>query len=238
MQEWSCRARPWAPVVSGACGTHFLALCAHFLRCGRGRFAALVGDSLRRTWFVVEQLAGGVGGSAGGAKAGPGLAHDQAVAGVVGVVAHLDGLVQAEAADTVAKHGDILGAVVDDATEAIAEEEDFGLFGEAFVAAEVAGVEQKAVGDAAARGEELAAAAFDLFGRGAMQADVKPKAEADQQERSSHGSGDTGIDPMQGMRQLVEVALQGWVPEVSSASIAHLRSVAPTCGAWLGSLRS
>jgi hypothetical protein len=104
-------------------------------------------------------------------EAGPAFADEDAVAGVAGVVADLDGFVEAEAADAVAEVGDVLGAVVGDAGEAVAVEEDFGFGGDGFFAVEGAGVDDEAVDDAAAGGEALAAAAFDFFGGRAAGAD-------------------------------------------------------------------
>src|ERR1700679_1970155 len=64
-------------------------------------------------------------------EAGPGFGNDDAVAGVARVVAHLYGLVDAEAEDLVGKGGDVLRAVVDEARDGVAVDEDFGGGGDA-----------------------------------------------------------------------------------------------------------
>ena len=55
----------------------------------------------------------------GEAKAAPGFGDDDAVGGVVEVVADLDGEVGADVADVVGEGGDVLGAFVGDAGDAV-----------------------------------------------------------------------------------------------------------------------
>ena len=71
----------------------------------------------------------------------------------------------------VGKPRDVLGAVVGDAGEAVAVDEDFGRGVHALIAGKRAGVEDETVGDAAVGGEVLAAAALQLF-RGGPVRDV------------------------------------------------------------------
>ena len=58
------------------------------------------------------------------AQAVPGFGYYDAVAGVAGVEADLDGEVDAELADEVGEWGDVLGAFVGDAGDLVAVEED------------------------------------------------------------------------------------------------------------------
>ena len=55
----------------------------------------------------------------GEAKAAPGFGDDDAVGGVVEVVADLDGEVGADVPDVVGEGGDVLGALVGDAGDAV-----------------------------------------------------------------------------------------------------------------------
>jgi len=114
---------------------------------------------------------------------------------VARVVADGNGLVEAISADLLGEHGDILRAVVDDAGEAIAVDEDFGGGVEAVFAGEGAGVEDEAVGDAAVDGEVLAAAALKLFGRGPARDDEPPDSADEQDDAGGDGSGDAGVMP-------------------------------------------
>lgn len=59
-------------------------------------------------------------------KSAPGFCDDDAVAGVAGVEADLDGQVDADVADIVWQEGDVLGALVGNAADAIAVHEDAG----------------------------------------------------------------------------------------------------------------
>ena len=60
------------------------------------------------------------------AEAAPGFGDDDAVAGVVGVVADLDGEIDADVADEFGEQGDVLGALVGDAGDAVGVDEDGG----------------------------------------------------------------------------------------------------------------
>ena len=60
------------------------------------------------------------------AQAVPGFGYYDAVAGVAGVEADLDGEVDADLADEVGEWGDVLGALVGDAGDLVAVEEDGG----------------------------------------------------------------------------------------------------------------
>jgi len=74
-------------------------------------------------------------------EAGPGFRNQDAVAGVPRVVAELDGLIDAVAEDEVGEFGDVLGAVVGDAGEAVAVEEYVGCGGDAVFAVKAARVD-------------------------------------------------------------------------------------------------
>ena len=97
------------------------------------------------------------------AEAAPGFGYDDAVGGVVEVVADLDGQVGADIADVVGEGGDVLGALVGDAGDAVIVDE------QARCAGGVVGGEGRvgdgSVGDAAHGGELVAAGALDLFRR-------------------------------------------------------------------------
>ncbi len=108
--------------------------------------------------------AGGVGVVCGEAEAAPGVGYDDAVAGVVEVVADLDGQVGADVADVFGEGGDVLGALVGDAGDAVVvDEEAWGVGG---VVRLEGCVGDGAVGDAAHGSEAVAALALDLFGGG------------------------------------------------------------------------
>ena len=124
------------------------------------------------------------------AEAAPIFGDDDAVSGVAGVVADLDGLVDAVAGSAFGEKGDVLRAVVGDAGDAVAVEQEVGRGTDAFGAVVGAGVDDAAVGDAAVEGEVLTSAAFELDGRGATAADVKPGGTA----RSGDARGDSGGD--------------------------------------------
>jgi hypothetical protein len=121
-------------------------------------------------------------------EARPALGDDDAVARVAGVVAKLHGLVDAEAEDLVGQRANVLRAVVGDAGEAVAVDEDVGRWRDAVIPGEGAGVEDDAVGDATGEGEMLAAAALDLFWRRSAQIDDEP----DQPRDEDNSSGDAG----------------------------------------------
>ena len=100
----------------------------------------------------------------GKTEAAPGFGYDDAVGGVVEVVADLDGEVGADVADVVGEGGDVLGALVGDAGDAVVVDEK---------TRSVSGVVRSgwrvgdgAVGDAAHGGEKVAAVALELFRRG------------------------------------------------------------------------
>ena len=107
------------------------------------------------------------------AEAAPGFGDDDAVAGVVGGVADLDGEVGADVVDEFGEGGDVLGALVGDAGDAVVVDDDVGGGGGFFgcgwggiglcVGLRDEGVHDGAVGDAAGAGEEFAALAFELF---------------------------------------------------------------------------
>ena len=115
------------------------------------------------------------------AKAVPGLGYDDTVGRVVWGVADLDGQVGADAANVVGECGDILSALVGDASDAVVVDDDVGWrcgcaglegrFGGAncrCAAFGGHGVHDGAVGDAAGASEEVASRAFDLFRGGAL----------------------------------------------------------------------
>jgi hypothetical protein len=108
------------------------------------------------------------------AEAAPGFGDDDAVAWVVGGVADLDGQVGADVVDLVGEGGDVLGALVSDAGDAVVVDDDVGGGGGFFglgwggigAGLRNEGVHDGAVGDAAGGGKEFAALAFELFGGG------------------------------------------------------------------------
>ena len=104
---------------------------------------------------------GWVGVVRGEAEATPGFGYDDAVGGVVEIVADLDGQVGADVADVVGEGGDVLGALVGDAGDAVVVDEQAGGVGGV-----VGGgwrVRDGSIGDAAHGGEKVAAVALDLF---------------------------------------------------------------------------
>ena len=82
-------------------------------------------------------------------KAAPRLGYDDAVAGIAGIEADLDGQVDADVADVIAERGDVLSALVGDAGDAIAIDEDAGGGGGWALGGGVA--EPVGLGDAAVR---------------------------------------------------------------------------------------
>ena len=163
------------------------------------------------------------------AEAAPGLADDDAVAGVAGVVLDLDGLVDAEAGGAIGDGGDVLAAVVGDAGDAVAVHEQLGGGAGAFFAVEGAGVDDAAVGDAALRGEVFAAAAFELGGGRTAAASDQPGDDACDDE----ACGDTGgearmredaapfnqaLEPVAERRKIVEVMGHGRLSEHRTSS--------------------
>ena len=129
------------------------------------------------------------------AEAAPLFRDDDAVAGVARVVADLDGLVDAVAGGAFGEEGDVLRAVVGDARDAVAEEQDVGRGADAFVAVVGAGVHNAAVGDAAVEGEVLAAAALKLDGGWTAAADVEPDATARGSDARGDASNEAGMLP-------------------------------------------
>ena len=100
------------------------------------------------------------------AEAAPRFGDDDAVSGVAGVVADLDGLVNAVAGGAFGQQRDVLGAVVGDAGDAVAVEQKVRCGAGAFSAVEGARVDNAAVGDASVESEVLAAAATYIIRRG------------------------------------------------------------------------
>ncbi len=97
----------------------------------------------------------------GEAEAAPGFGYDDAVGGVVEIVADLDGKVGADVADVVGEGGDVLGALVGDAGDAVIVDEQAGSVGG--VVGSEGRVGDGSIGDAALGGELVAAVALDLF---------------------------------------------------------------------------
>ncbi len=118
-------------------------------------------------------------------------------------------MVDAEAEDLIGEMADVLGAVVGDAGEAVAVDEDVGCWGDAVVAGEGAGVEDDAVGDAACAGEVFAAAALDLVGVWAAEVEDEP----DEADEDYDAYGDAGEEARVAVVQLrgetLEKRLQG-----------------------------
>ena len=98
----------------------------------------------------------------GEAEAAPGFGYDDAVGGVVEVVADLDGEVGADVADVVGEGGDVLGALVGDAGDAVVVDEQAGRVGGIVGGGRRVG--NGSIGDAAHGSEKVAAVALDLFG--------------------------------------------------------------------------
>jgi hypothetical protein len=121
------------------------------------------------------------------AEAAPGFGYHDAVAGIVGIVANLDGKIDAEVADVLSEAGDILHALVTNTGDAVLIVEDAGwrldplredlrvfICGTAACALVEGVVDEGGVGDAATFGEELPAQTLDLFGVGfAMEVNVE-----------------------------------------------------------------
>ena len=91
----------------------------------------LVGEEVRLGSCRVGD-GGEVGARGVEAEAAPGFGDYDAVAGVAGVEADLDGEVDADLADVLGEVGDVLGALVGDAGDAIAVEEHSGSGGGRF----------------------------------------------------------------------------------------------------------
>jgi len=141
-------------------------------------------------------FSGADAGAEADAEAAPGFGYDDAVAGVFGIVADLNGEVDAEVANVFGEAGYVLQALVAYAGNFVlitkdiwrgvfyAEIAGFG-FG-ATVGTIEAGVDESCVGDASLGGEELATLAFDLFGAGAaVVEDVRGDADG-----GDHAKGD------------------------------------------------
>jgi len=144
-------------------------------------------------------LGGAYSGAEADAKTAPGLGDDDAVAGVLGVVANLDGQVDAEMADVLGEASDILKAFVADTGDFVLITQDIGRgvfdaeiarFGlGAAVGTIEAGVDQGGVGDASLGGEELATLTFDLFrGRAAVVEDVRGDADGGDQAKGDRAN--------------------------------------------------
>ena len=115
--------------------------------------------------FRLRTLAAGAGALAVGPEVGPeavpGLGDDDGVGGVGAVVADLYGVVEAQVLDEGGEGGDVLGALVGDAGDAVAVDDGVGLgFGGGYV-------DEGSVDDAAEGGEAFAAALLALGGGGA-----------------------------------------------------------------------
>ena len=98
----------------------------------------------------------------GEAETAPGFRDDDAVGGVMEVVANLDGEVSADVADVVGEGGDVLSALVGNAGDAVVVDEQAGGVGGVVRGGWRVG--DGPVGDAAHSREKVAAIAFDLFG--------------------------------------------------------------------------
>jgi hypothetical protein len=130
------------------------------------------------------------------AEATPGFGDDDAVTGVLWVVADLDGEVDAEVADVLGEASYVLEAfiayagdfvlITQDIGWGVFDVEGVGLGVGAAVGTIEAGVDESCVGDASLGGEELATLAFDLFGAGAaVVEDVRGDADG-----GDHAKGD------------------------------------------------
>ena len=108
----------------------------------------------------------------GEAETAPGFRDDDAVGGVMEVVANLDGEVSADVADVVGEGGYVLGTLIGDAGDAVVVHEEAG--GVGGVVGGEGSVRNSAVGDATLGGEEVAAGALDLFRGGAGATDDIP----------------------------------------------------------------
>jgi len=143
------------------------------------------------------------------AEAAPGLSDDDAVAGIVGVVADLDGKVDAKVADVLGEGGDVLGALVPYTGDAVLILKDAGrwldgddvrrwrLVASAAAGALVeCGVDEGGVGDAAAAGEKLAALALDLVGIG-FAVEIEVQRDARSGGHAERGGSDLVLGDMQ-----------------------------------------
>ena len=142
-------------------------------------------------------------------EAAPGFGDEDAVAGVAGVVADLDGLVDAVAEDAVGQERDVLGAVVGDSGETVAVEKNLWSGGDAVFAVEGTGVYEVAVGDAADGGDVFAAATLQLFGGRAAGADDEVGGCASDDDAGSDAAEDAGIVVLEQLRELVEGTFHG-----------------------------
>ena len=118
-------------------------------------------------------------------------------------------MVDAEADDLVGQAGDILSAVVGDAGEAVAVDQDLGGGRDAVFAGEGAGVEDDAVGDAAGAGELFAAAALDFFSRGAAQVNDEPDEAGECDDAGCDAADEPGIAMVQQPSEVLEGGIQG-----------------------------
>jgi hypothetical protein len=154
-------------------------------------------------------LVGDVRVGVGEAQAAPGVGDNDAVAGVVGGVADLDGEVGAYATDVFGEGGDVLGALVGDAGDAVVVDDDVGggdgvrrLRGGVWTAGFIDhGVHYGAVGDAAGGGEEIAAFALEFFGAGPFALeDVGGYADRSNGADAQGGDGPRGTEGEREMR--------------------------------------
>jgi len=106
----------------------------------------------------------------GEAQTAPRFGDDDAIGGIVEVVANLDRQVGADVADVVGESGNVLGALVGDTGDAVVVDEQARGMGR--VVGGKRCVSDGAVGDAAHCGEQVATAALDLF-RGGLFAGKK-----------------------------------------------------------------
>jgi hypothetical protein len=135
----------------------------------------------------------------GDAEAAPGFGDDDAVGGIVEVVTDLDGQIGADVADVIGEGGNVLGALVGDAGDAVVvDEKAWGVGG---VVRGKRRVGDGSVGDATHGGEQVAAAAFDLF-RGGLFAG-KQITGSDRCGRCGHCNGGYSSRRPQGQRQMV-----------------------------------
>jgi hypothetical protein len=141
-------------------------------------------------------LGGADSGAEADAKTAPGFGDDDAVAGVLGVVADLDGEIHAEMADVFGEAGYVLQALVayagnfvliaKDIWRGIFYAEIAGFDFRAAVGPIEAGVDEGGIGDPSLSGEKLTALTFDLFrGRAAVVEDVRGDADG-----GDHAKGD------------------------------------------------
>jgi len=126
-------------------------------------------------------------------QARPCFADQDAVAWVARVVTERDGLVQTVATDLVGEHGDILRAVVGEAGDAVAIDEDLRGGIERFFVREGAGVLDEAIRNAAVKREVLAAPALQLFRGGSARDYESPKGDGRDNDSNSTPGGDAGV---------------------------------------------